>query len=232
MSNPKTILKSEYDKERPEIDPSLPPPGSERNEILARRTDELEEAADALNAQSGTIPEKFMQPDHNVQRDIRRGFLDIGSDHPFLKTKWVNCVNQHGSKVWEAKSQGWRVATVEDFPEAQDMRKEDNTLRVADTILMCIRMDAHVRIQQQEDAKREAAQYGLEGSVHDMARRHSNVFRNVYSESTGGLPDNVSQRVSAISTARNLTRGAAQRMAANQIGNRMKEGLIPGIPLK
>jgi len=215
-----------------EFDPSLPPAGYKRREELAKRTDHLEEEAEKKYANVGSIPQDspVLDPEQNreIQDHIHKSHLDIGVDHPYLKTKWVNYVNQHGSMVWKEKADGWQVATVKDFPEARVLVREDGTIRIGDVILMCIRLDEYLKLFEREKEKRLRQQYGIESDIHTLAEQYPNVFSDVHTDSSGGLPN----RVMDIVEKRAARRNAAARVVAKTLGNKMKEGPVPGIPIK
>ncbi len=208
---------------------NLPPAGHERTEELKKRTDNLEEQAETKYADAGAIPKHALEPDYNIQGDIRKSYLEIGTNHELYVTKWINYVNQNGMMVWQAKADGWVVATAKTFPEATDMQKTDGTIRVGDVLLMFIRKDDHFRLVQREDAKRIRQQFGVEAEIHDLAestnrREGRQVFAKVETpEVTGGISGN---------TLETMQKRAAVNTAARHVGNLMKKGPIPGVPIK
>lgn len=232
----------------------LPPAGFERDEELKRREDNLQERAETLAAERdvGVIPQKVLEPDREIQYAIKRDFLSIGVNHPFLKTKWVNYVNQHGSKVWEAKTDGWMVANAdhfkgtEDYEMVRDLIREDNSIRVGDVMLMCIRMDRHLMLEKREAEKRRRQQFGVEAEIHDMAnsvnrKRGQRVFAGVSTPEVG-VSGELSPRAHArldsltrqseardVSLARQI---AAKRVASQHVGEMLKSGTVPGLPIK
>jgi len=219
--------------------PDLPPAGFARNEELARRTDKLEEAIETQTPEQYAIPHDHdaLRPDRNreIQHEIHRGHLDIGHKHPVYAVKWVNWRNNEGSMVWQAKSDGWQVATPEIFPEAYEHGcvKEDNTLRVADVMLMCITHDKKLLLDARDKQKRLRQQYGVEADIHDLAaaanrKYKTEVFKNVQTPELTGLSESTLDKINA----RNNRQNAARRVAANSLGNRMKEGVIPGVPIR
>jgi len=204
--------------------PNLPPPGAAREETLARNADALAEAAETQTPDVGAIPERFLEPDREIQNDIARDYMDIGTDHPYLKTCWANYVNLNSQKVWEKKAQGWQIATAVEFPEAADLVKADNTIRIGDVLLMCIRIDRYEQIRQKEENARLAQQYGLEAGVYELADKHPNVFKTVSTDENPTLDP----RTQALIERR---RGAG-KAAINTIGQQMKSpNGVPGIPL-
>ncbi len=214
---------------QPSPEENLPPAGDARTEELKKRTDNLEEQAEEKYADAGAIPKHILDPDHNIQSDIRKSYLEIGTNHALYVTKWVNYVNQNGMMVWQAKADGWMVATAKEFSEAKDMQKADGTVRVGDVLLMFIRKDDHFRLQQREAAKRLRQQYGVEAEIHDLAetvnrREGKEVFAKVETpELTGGVSGK---------TMETIKQRAAVNTAARHVGNLMKKGPLPGVPIK
>lgn len=204
---------------------SLPPAGHARTDELKRRTDKLEELAEKQYAGVESIDPSKLEPDREIQYSISNNYLEIGVNHPFLKTKWVNCVNQHSTMVWQEKAKGWKVSTIHEFPEAAPLVREDNTIRVGDVLLMHIRIDEHLKLEQREEQKRFRQQLGIEAELHDIVGKHSNAF-TVHSENTGGIPDSITSRMGG-----DLRRSASHQIAARTLGERLKRGTIPGVPI-
>jgi len=202
----------------------LPPAGAAREDELLRRIDALEQRLAEKSEDAGQVPSRFLEPDREIQSAISKNYLDIGSDNPMYKTCWVNYVNINGKQVWDKKVDGWRVATVEDFPEAKDMRREDNTIRVGDTLLMFIRIDDYVRLENKQADRRRKQQFGLDQAVHEIANNNPGVFK-VQSGSMDSIEPDLARTMES-----RATNAAARTVAAKHIGNRMKTGTIPGIP--
>lgn len=213
-------------------EPNLPPAGYQRDEELAKRTDILNEQGEKIYADVGKIDPSVLEADPEIRRDIAMNYLEIGLEHAVYSTKWVNYVNLQGQKVWEAKADGWIMATVTEFPEARDLRKADNSIRVGDVLLMFIRKDEHLKLLQREDKKRLRQQYGIEAEIHDLAnatnRKYgTQVFAGVETPELGG---NMRQEMVNAVNKRNSRQAGARRTAAEHLGNKMKEGFVPGIP--
>ena len=212
---------------------ALPPAGHERREELKRRTDDLEQQADEKYADVGKIPEDALAPDREIQSHIRKSHLEIGTDHPYLKTKWVNYVNQNGSMVWQAKSEGWSVASVVEFPEAADLKREDGTIRVGDVLLMCIRIDQYLLNEKRAEAKRLRQQYGVEAEIHDLAANVNRaegkeVFGQISTPEVTGVNEDLLNTIEQ----RASRQQSARRTALRHIGNKMKGGTLPGVPIR
>ena len=203
-----------------EVDPNLPPAGYQRREVLAERQDSLAQAAEEASQDMGTINPALFEEDRDIQREIRRGFLDLDIGELYI-VKWVNFVNQHGNAVWAAKYEGWRVVTADMVRDLdRDLVREDNTLRVGDVIAMFIRKDQHLLLERKRAEKQAIIQHGAEVELIDLANKHPNALK-VHSDLTGGNPygDRMAKR-------------AAQQTAMRHLGNKMKQGTIPGVPIK
>lgn len=212
---------------------NLPPAGDARREELKKRTDTLEAQAEVQYANVGTINPDVLKPDREIQGHIAKSHLEVGTTHPYLKVKWVNYVNQQGTMVWAAKADGWMVATTQDFPEAAELVREDNTIRIGDVLLMCIRFDEYQKIQERDKKKRLRQQFGVEAEIHDLAARTNakegkQVFANVQTPEFTGVNEKTLQGMEA-NAAR---QSAARRTAAAHLGNKMKQGPLPGVPIK
>jgi hypothetical protein len=201
-----------------EIKPNLPPPGHKREEVLAQRKDELAQKAEELSQNVGAIDPSVFEEDHDIQRDIRKGFLDVDVGPQFM-IKWVNFVNQHSSAVWKAKAEGWKVVTADMVKDADsDLIREDNTLRVGDVICMYIRKDKHLLLQRKAETRALKRQFGLEAELNDIARKHPKALK-VHNATEGKYSDTIEKR-------------AARRTAMQHLGNQMKKGTIPGVPIR
>ena len=231
---PKEIDLNAFEQPEEKPTPNLPPAGFERNEELLRRIDALEQKAEAQYADRGAVPHDHdaLNPERNreIQHDIHRGHMAIGFNHPIYVTKWVNYVNHNSFMVWQAKDEGWKVATVDIFPEAADSGciRADNTIRVGDVLLMYIRKDDHFMLLERDKKKRLRQQYGIEVEIHDIARKHPSVFNSIGSTEDGGIDD----RTLNVMERRASRQSAARQVAARHLGNKMKQGIVPGIPLK
>jgi len=218
------------------IDPNLPPPGAARQEELSRRTDQLAEAAESQSVEVGKIPESALAPDREIRRDISRGYMEVGINHPIYKFKWVNYASLNGQMVWQAKSQKWKIANLDTFREipysdqandiemVQDMLRADNTIRVGDVLLMHIRIDQYEQNRQAEQEKIRRQQFGYESDVYDLAEKYPTVFKNVSTDENPTLDPRTQQLIDR--------RRGAGKAALNAIGEQMKRpGGVPGIPL-
>jgi hypothetical protein len=200
--------------ENNQVQPNLPPPGDERREVLAERQDNLEQQVEAASENRGTIPPHMLEPDHNVQSALETDFLSIGINHPLYKTKWVNYVNVGGKMVWTAKAEGWKVATIDIFPDGAHCRKEDGTIREVDVILMYMRHDHYLKMLRANEEKQRRRQFGIEAEMRDIAGRHPEAF-TIHD----GLP---SQMETRMQSAANIRRTGAMKTVANHMVNKSR----------
>jgi hypothetical protein len=210
----------------------LPPAGDARREELKQRTDTLEEQAEVKYADVGAINPEVLKPDREIRDHIRKSHLEVGTRHPYLKVKWVYCGSQY-SMVWSAKDDGWQTATVQDFPEAADLVREDGTIRIGDVLLMSIRIDIYQQIMEREKKKRLRQQFGVEAEIHDLAARTNakegkQVFTNIQTPEFTGVNEKTLQGMEA-GAAR---QSHARHTAAAHLGNKMKTGTLPGVPIR
>lgn len=210
-----------------QIQPDLPPAGYKRDEELARRTDILEEKAEKQFADRGAIPESAFEPEREIQYDIRRGFMDIRlKQAQIYKVKWVNFRAQQGNQVWAAKAEGWRIVTPEMVEELdRDLVREDNTLRVGDVVAMYMRLDYFVQLEQERERRRLKALYGVnDAELEELAKKNPKVFKILHAgeETTTEAGQRAFNQIE-----KQAVRKTAQRM----LGERMKRGTIPGVPI-
>jgi hypothetical protein len=201
-----------------EITPNLPPPGFQRREVLAQRTDALAQKVEEISEDRGAIPESAFEEDREIQNSIRKGFLDVDIG-PLYVTKWVNYVNQNSHMVWQAKAEGWKTVTANMVKNAdRDLVREDNTLRVGDVICMYIRKDQHLLLERKRDQANLKRQYGIEAELTELAAKNPRALK-VHNATQGKYSDTIQKR-------------AARRTAVRHLGNQMKQGPVPGIPIK
>jgi hypothetical protein len=206
-----------------EIKVDLPEPGYKRDEVLAKRKDELEkeieETADAHKL-SAVNPEAVKE-DREIVRPLKQDFLVLSID-PKYKLRWVNCQHHHAAAYLQARADGWQVVT-KDMVGKEDHWKfgADGVCRLADVIAMCIPMEYWEQIQREQEDYHRRMQFGLEMQVYDMADKYGDKIK-FHSEATGGDPRIMDQ----------FTKRAARKTAMKHIGEQMKRGPIPGLPIR
>jgi hypothetical protein len=209
----------------------LPPAGYQRDEVLKQRTDALQQQIEESPVEREAIPHDAdaLNPDRNreVRYAIANSYLEIGKDHPYYITKWVNRINLNGQMVWQARAEGWKVATLNEFPEARELVQVDGSICAADVMLMYMRMDEHLALTERQEAKRLKQQLGLEADIYDLANRVNSkegkaVFANVQTPNLGGIDNATLTTMEARAARKQL----ARQVAARAVGNRLKNGTL------
>ena len=72
-------------------EPTLPPPGDERREVLAARTDVLEEEIDKKSKDTFAVDPSKLEVDREVRYELDKGELDVSDKDPEYVYKWVQC---------------------------------------------------------------------------------------------------------------------------------------------
>lgn len=136
-------------------DTTLPPPGYQRDEVLARRADDLAERADQMNAgvEAYSFPSTLLDPT-NLDNEIA-GHVDelsVIDAQPGFAYKWVKRDVVGGKAVIMAQREGWQVVCG-DMPENRANMNELSQRQIGDVILMRIQKDRYHLLQR---AAREA----------------------------------------------------------------------------
>jgi hypothetical protein len=215
------------------IQPDLPPPGHERKEVLAKRKDKLEQQAEefANDTRTYAIDPSKLEEEREIQRELRRkrkrqSFFHI--EIPGYVVRYVDYVHNEGGAAWTAKLNGWIPVTREMLPPEQHFmcRAADGTVRVADVMAFCIPEVIYQDILEEEEEDRLKKEYGLESEVYRLADKHEGKFKfhsNLSGENQ--FIDDVAGKFGKGPRSR-----AASKMALKHIGNKMKDGYVPGIP--
>jgi mannose-6-phosphate isomerase-like protein (cupin superfamily) len=180
----------------------------------------LEEAIETETPDSGSINPAVFEEDQDIQYDISRNFLDVDLGPAYI-VKWVNFASQNGTAVWKAKYEGWRVVSgsmVKDID--RDLVKEDNTLRVGDTICMYMRKDHHLQLMQKQEQIRLRQQYGAEAELIELAEKNPKALK------VHGTLDQQNPHLSQ------TQQKAAQKTALSALNKHIKQGTVPGVPVR
>lgn len=218
-----------------EIEPDLPPPGQQRREVLAQRTDELAEEAEKMAADQNvfTVDPKAFGFDREIQRELRRKRKHHNYFHieiPGWKIRYVDYVHNDGSAAWLAKYNGWIPVTREMLPPEQHhmCKSADGTIRVADVMAFAIPEDIYQDILDEEEEDRLKKEYGLESEVYMLADKYPGHMK--FHSNLSGENEFISDLAGRFGKG---PRGrAAAKTALNYLGNKMKDGYVPGIPNK
>ena len=207
------------------------PKGGKKKEIIAKKKDTAQEEGEKLTENMGRIPDKHLKPEREIQSKIRKGFMDIRVKG--CRVSWVNFVHQQGTAVWQAKARGWIIVTgnmVE--PDDLDLLREDNTFKVGDVMAMCIPEETYAQNHanlHEKAAQELAGEHTAE--LHELRKKSPKSFNILDNSNMSAGAEHIRQTMRQ--RADNpLSRQAAQQMALDHIGNKMKEGVVPGIPIK
>ena len=214
------------------IDPS--PAGYNRNEKMAKRIDELEQKLEKLMNESEVyaVNPKSFQVDPAVQHQIEeRGRFYISKADPAYKYSWVY-TGQGGQMVWQKKYWGWEVVQGS-MPEAMEAKKaEDTTRRIADVLLMRIRLDMYYKLEDALARKRRAVEQGSVNSMINLGEainaKHPGSIK-VHTDGTGQFASGRGPSVGSLIEQRANSGFGVHREAAKQVGEMVKDGTVPGI---
>ena len=201
------------------VDPNLPPPGAERRNVLAERQDALEEQAEIAFENVEAMDPKVLEPDREIQYEIENDFMKINIG-PAYVVKWVY-TGQNSQKVWQAKAEGWQIISPDMLVDKVDrmLVKEDNTLRVGDVVAMYIRKDKHFLLEQKRKMRQLRQQFGAEAELHELAGKNPKALKVRNFDEDNPHASQIQAR-------------AARKTAMRHLGNKMKQGTIPGVPIK
>ena len=200
----------------------LPPPGYQRDETLAARSDELDQKAEAIFGNMGTIDPALLQPNHNIQSELARDGLEVSNSDPAYEYCWANYVSHQAYQVYARKDSGWEVVSG-NMLECSHFRKEDGTRRKGDVLLMRMRKDFHLKMTMKNDRKRLRQQFGVEAELRDIAGKHPDAFPAVHTP-TDGDP-----RILASVAQRGQNHSPASRVAGKHLDSMLRAGNVPGL---
>jgi len=209
MTDRRRVIKNPNDR-------PLPPPGDARREELSRRTDELEEMAEELSENVGTIDPRVLEPDPAIMGQFN--MLDVSNADPAYRYCWVY-TGQLGSMVKMKLVEGWEVVQG-DMQEAKELTQGDGTRRLADVLLMRIRLDRAIMLDRQDRERRERQQQAVTAQLEEAGARYAKEGVIV------STPTNMSpERLKTMET-----RAGARRTAMGAVDNMLREGTVPGVP--
>lgn len=210
------------------IKPDLPPPGYKRDNVLAERKDALEQEMQEFSdhMQVAAIDPSALEPDRDIQRAIYkdRFWLDIGDEWQVCYRDWVH---NEGSQAWLARIDGWVPVTKAMLPKHEHFKcREDGTVRIGDVMAFCMPKEKFKEVEYKRHQAALRAQFGLEAEAISLADKYAGKLK-LHSDSLGGNPyADVARKGAEQKTA------FAARTALKHVGNKMKDGLVNGIPLK
>lgn len=155
-----------------EINPEtgLPPKGAARNEVLAQRTDALQEQAETRMPEAFSMPTDALEPDRELQYAMQEFSLhEVTNKHPGFQYAWVYA-GQHGTELTMKKTYGWVVVQGDD-PESKELMHVDTTRRLGDCILMRIPNAKYEKLQKYEEYIRRMKQGAGDEEVRELGRQ-------------------------------------------------------------
>lgn len=203
-----------------QLKPTLPPPGDERREELAKRSDELDALAEELagDVEAGKIDPSKFQPINEILQHLDSS--EVSGRLPEYEYVW-QATARSGYFIRKSQIEGWEVVQG-DMPEAKELKgiAADTTRHWGDCILMRIRKDLALRNARRDRARRRMQQEGVTevlAEYQDKLRKYGII---VHTDASGQMMD------------RMMSRAAARQVAGQQIGNMLKsEQGVPGLPL-
>lgn len=213
-----------------DIDGTRGPAGYAAREALANRAEELIARAQEMLAQLDIHTAD--SNDLEVENEVRQALNEMNEvyvsnaleDHVY---SWVfrDPHNEFGGRyVRRMQALGWEIV-AHDMPEAKEHRAVDGTRWVSDCLLMRLRIDRRVVLDQRDRILRQAQQEGITSRVIELAQR---AGTRVYDK----LPDFVQQGMSATADRQRAARAAFHRMnAGGKVDRMLKTGTIPGVPV-
>ena len=217
-------------------DDALPPPGDERREVLAERTDDLQEKAETLADEQEVhkIDPKAMELDRELAQNwdpATMSIMNVSNKQPGWVYSWANATSQSGLQVMMKKYDGWMVVSGTDR-EAIEHKTADGTRRIADVLLMKIPLEKKEQLDRRDALKRERIQRGVAAELEAMGRKHRDKGLIVHT-SEMSTNEGSSQRDKGFSRQTQTNdprRRMVEKEATRVLGNMSKER-IPGVPL-
>lgn len=156
----------------------LPPPGDERREVLAARTDELAAKAEELGADAGEINPKAFRVENEIAQHMhpRTRHMMPPNANPEYEYCWVqrDPKGQYGNQwVYAKQDEGWDLVLASD-PDAVGMNRMWHVegVVVGDVILMRCSRGRFDELQQLQDEKTRRVEQNTYGELEARAQRH------------------------------------------------------------
>lgn len=207
----------------------LPPAGHERDELLRKREDALDEEIDRIMlGESGVAPEthrispEALKPDRELRHEISEiGMLTVSKPQPGYVYSWTYIgPNNTGQFIWQKKAHGWEVVGS-GHPEAREHIREDGTRRCGDVILMRTTLENKRRLDEREARRNAARELGVASEVEDIAASHPDALV------VHGGEDRLRSGQTMMSV---MEKRAAQNLGMRYIDKSLRAGTVPGMP--
>lgn len=195
----------------PRTEPNLPPPGDERREVLAERTDTLAQEAETRAAveERFAIDPKAFRIENEIAAHLDT--LKVSGALPEFAYRWVNFISIGGIMVTRAQNDGWEVVRAE-MPEAIERRDELGRRRLGDVILMRIPIDRKLFLDRRDIALARLQAESSEAALLEMGEKYAGHGITVKTE----LDPAAIRRAEAQAAAREVA-GAGKNIAGRHI---------------
>ncbi|KKM62984.1 hypothetical protein LCGC14_1516180 [marine sediment metagenome] len=163
------------------VEPNLPPAGYKREEVLAARTDILEEEIDERSKDTLAVDPSKLEVDREIRYDLDKGELDVTQADPNYVYRWVQCERPSSNParmvdLLRYKSityNGQRYPTWEvvrgEMKEAREKKTALGTRQIGDTMLMRCHKNTYAIIEAEDRRKRANRQFGIDDRLVQLA---------------------------------------------------------------
>jgi len=171
----------EFGNEVPVAEPDLPPAGYKREEVLAARTDILEEEIDKKSKDTLAIDPSKLEVDREIRHELDKGELDVTDADPSYVYRWVQCDRPLSNparmvdllRYKSVTYNGTRYPTWEvvrgEMKEACEKKTALGTRKIGDTMLMRCHKNTYKIIEDEERRKRTNRQFGIDDRLIQLA---------------------------------------------------------------
>lgn len=232
----KRLTKAEAAHTPPDLT-NLPPPGDARRDVLAARTDALQEAAESINLDKEKLDPSRYQPIREVQHMLAESIKDHADcpisgalpDFEYCLVRFKEPGSQVEIKLTQdvydlherVKVPVWEVVQGS-MPEMSERRDIHGYRVIADTLLMRGRKDRVAAWRDHEVGQANRFAQSQQNALLDQARRTKGIR-----VTEASLPDPDGLTVTPGSMRDLLAKQLGQKMATDQL----KTGTVPGLDL-
>lgn len=203
------------------VKPDLPEAGYKRDEELARRKDELDEALETQTGEQHTIDVHDLEPDRELQHLIReRNALAVSNQDPAFVYCWVY-FGLNGQMVWQKKAQGWQVVQG-NMKEGIEFKAEDSTRRVGDTLLMRMRRDYYAKLEMEQKKVAQRQAKGISAELEELGMKYGRTGIRVHTDPNAQL-------ASGRPMMKTVGERAARQTALKTVDKHLRTGTVPGM---
>ncbi|KKK54983.1 hypothetical protein LCGC14_3079180, partial [marine sediment metagenome] len=209
----------------------LPPAGYERNEELLKRVDKLEALVEEKinGAEVHSIDPRSFQIDPAMQHLLdERGRFHVSKADPVYQYTWVY-TGQGGQMVWQKKYWGWEVVQGNMLEAKEAQKAEDTTRRIADTLLMRMRLDVYYKLEDALARKRQAIEQGSTNNLMELGQKYAKHGIKVHTDGDGQFASRRGPNVLSTLESRAASGFGVHREASKQVGQMAKDGTLPGV---